>query len=161
MEIHFLNYSLIKIQKHHLELLRNWRNNEVREFMIYQEYISETMQQEWFDSINNQNNFYFLISKKEIPVGLIDIKNINWNDNTAETGIYIANPESRLSDVSSIAIVMSAAFIAKILHLKSIYGKVLSSNKQAIAFNLASGFKIISKEDNIVTMAIESIAVAF
>lgn len=92
---------------------------------------------------------------------MIDIKNINWNDNTAETGIYIANPESRLSDVSSIAIVMSAAFIAKILHLKSIYGKVLSSNKQAIAFNLASGFKIISKEDNIVTMAIESIAVAF
>lgn len=65
MEIHFLNYSLIKIQKHHLELLRNWRNNEVREFMIYQEYISETMQQEWFDSINNQNNFYFLISKKK------------------------------------------------------------------------------------------------
>lgn len=77
---------------------------------------------------------------------MIDIKNINWNDNTAETGIYIANPESRLSDVSSIAIVMSAAFIAKILHLKSIYGKVLSSNKQAIAFNSLLALRLFQKK---------------
>lgn len=161
MEIHFLNYSLVKIQKQHLELLRNWRNNEVREFMIYQDYITENMQQEWFENINNHHNFYFLISKKNTPVGLIDIKNVNWSDNIAETGIYIANPEFRLSDVSSIATVMSAAFIAKILHLKSIYGKVLSSNKQAIAFNVSTGFKITKQEDNVATMTIESIKAAF
>lgn len=161
MEIRFLNHSLVKVQEKHLELLRNWRNNEVHEFMIYKDYINVEMQQKWFKSINNHNNFYFIIFKEELPVGLIDIKNIDWTNKTAETGIFIALQQHRTGEIPLIATVMSATFIAKIIQLESIYGKVLADNKHAIAYNLATGFKIIKNENNIITMSIENIKVAF
>lgn len=156
MEIHFLNYSLVKLQRKDLELLRNWRNNEVHAFMIHKEYITEEMQQKWFEQIDNHHNFFFLIYKENEPVGLIDIKNIDWNMHAADTGIFIANEDYRESVVPLAATVMSAAFIAKILQLQTVYGKVLVDNKRAIAYNLSTGFKIISKEDKIVTMCIDN-----
>lgn len=156
MLIQFLDYSLKKVQNEDLELLRNWRNNDVLEFMINKEYITAQMQQLWFERINNRNNFFFIIYKLNEPVGLIDIKEINWNLLTAETGIYIANNKHRESETPLMATIMSAAFIAKILRLQKLLGKVLSSNKKAIAYNLSTGFKIINKESDIVTMCIDN-----
>ncbi|MGL4599392.1 MAG: hypothetical protein ACRCYO_17850, partial [Bacteroidia bacterium] len=54
--------ELVRLQQEHLELLRTHRNAEnVNRFMEFREHITITMQQEWFERINNRNNNYFLI----------------------------------------------------------------------------------------------------
>ena len=157
MELHFLYYSIKKIQHSDLELLRKWRNEDVLEFMINKEYISTEMQLKWFESIDNIYNFFFIIMKGNEQIGLIDVKNIDWLSGNADTGIFIANPTYRESEVPIAATVLSAVFISKILKLKTIHGIVHSENKRAINFNLSTGFKITSEHDNLVEMSIENI----
>lgn len=155
MEITFLNYKLVKIQSKDIELLRNWRNNEVQHFMIYKEYITEEMQQKWFESIDNYNNFFFIIYKDDKAIGLIDIKNIDWKLLTADTGIYIAIQKYRESEAPIASVVMSAVFMKNILQINTVYGKSLSNNKSAIAYNLSIGFKIVEKSKDVVIMSID------
>jgi RimJ/RimL family protein N-acetyltransferase len=161
MELRFLRLKLVKVTPAHLELLRNWRNEDVRNFMIYREYITPGMQQEWFSRIQNMHNFYFVIYDGTEPVGLIDIKQINWQERSADSGIFIAPVSARFGDVSVISSIMSAAFMTQVLKLKKIYGKVLAENKQAIAFNLSNGFKVLRRDSEVVYMGIEDTDLAF
>jgi hypothetical protein len=50
--------------------------------MFYKGEITPQMQDEWFESIDNEQNFFFLIYHKQQPVGLINISSIDWDNKT-------------------------------------------------------------------------------
>lgn len=133
-------------------MLRNWRNNDINEFMLNKNYITSQMQEDWFKSIDNISSFYFIIYHYSKPIGLANIKNIDYNLSKGETGIFIADKEYLLNDSSAFATVMSSFFYFKILKIKTLTGKVLTANKAAISFNLSNGFKIILKNKTYVEM---------
>ena len=84
--------TLKRLTKEDIELLRNWRNSEsVNRFMEYREYITPEMQEKWFESINNPNNFYYIIIYNDEKIGLINDKGFDrFGKATSEAGLFIA-----------------------------------------------------------------------
>lgn len=67
------------LTKKDIELVRQERNKDfIRSKMINQSIINSKQQQKWFKTINNSNNFYFIIVHENKKIGLIHGKNIDW-----------------------------------------------------------------------------------
>lgn len=142
------NIVLQKIDASDLELLRNWRNsNFVKQFMIYKDYITSEMQIEWYEKINNKNNYYFKILKDGLPIGLTNIKDIDLDNETGESGIFLVSPEFINSDIGIRASIVLLDFAFFTLGLKELYQTIDINNKTALSFNKHLGVLII--EDTI------------
>ena len=47
------------------------------------------MQEKWFEKINNDNNFYFIIEYEGREVGMINIKDVDYEKRTGEPGMFL------------------------------------------------------------------------
>ena len=55
----------IRLKEEDIELVREWRNSpEITQYMEFRDFISEDMQQDWFESIDTIYNLYFIIEYK-------------------------------------------------------------------------------------------------
>src|SRR5579862_2499009 len=100
MKITRYGITLERLDHEHLEMVRNWRNDpKISQFMFYKGEISPQMQQEWFQSINTEQNFFFIIHYNNESVGLINISSIDWDNRTAYTGLFIYDEKFWGSDV--------------------------------------------------------------
>ena len=73
MKISKYGIDLVRLTEEDIEMLRQWRNSpQIQQFMEYREEITAEMQKKWFDSINNVNNFYFIIHFEGQKIGLIN-----------------------------------------------------------------------------------------
>ena len=125
-----------------LELVRTWRNSDhVKENMKYRGYIDSTMQTKWFDELNQKNNFYFVIKEKEVKIGLINLKEIDWERGIAEAGIFIGEKEYLNSPSPLLATISIMEFAFEELNLKVLKAKIASANLRAILYNESIGYK--------------------
>ena len=70
--------TLTRLREDDIELVRKWRNSPgIQQYMEYREFITEEMQKKWFESINNLQNFYFIIEYENKKIGLINTSNID------------------------------------------------------------------------------------
>jgi len=140
------NISLRSIRKNDLELVRKWRNDKnVNRFMDYRKLIDPDSQLIWFNNLDPGKDFYFLICDKEKPVGVLNLKNINWVERTAEAGIFIGDASSQNTTipVKATVLLMKTAFAW--LRLKQLYAKVSIENTVAIKMNEALGYSYIKE----------------
>ena len=101
MEISNYGVTLRRLTEDKIEMIRNWRNDpKIAQYMEYKEYISPEMQKKWFDKINNDNNYYFLIVVDNKEIGLINIRDIDYEKREGEGRIYIYDDEYLNSDIS-------------------------------------------------------------
>lgn len=145
-------YGIIlkRLTEDKIELVRHWRNHpKIQQYMEYKEYITEAMQRDWFNHINNDSNYYFVIQYKEKEIGLINIKDIDFTDKTGEAGIFIWDDEYLNTDVPIRASLCQGDFIWNVLKLNSIFIHVLQSNKRAINYNKFWGYQLLPNQDNI------------
>jgi len=121
---------LRRLQLKDIELVREKRNQDsVRNYMFYKEKISESEQLEWFQSINNIDNYYFVIEVEGNKVGLINGKNIDYEKRTSEGGIFIWDENYRDVQVSAIASVIMAEFTFMIFNFNKTYAEVLEKRE--------------------------------
>ncbi len=133
-----------------IEMVRQWRNNpKISQFMKYREYITPEMQQKWFESICNLNNFFFMIEYEGKEIGLCDIKNIDYQKKIAEGGIFIDNEQFLNSDIAIRASLCAWDFGSETLGLTTGIAKILKSNKRAIQYNSMLGYALQPGQDNI------------
>ena len=84
------DYVFRRLTREDIELVRNWRNSElISQYMEYKEYITPEMQLKWFRSIDNFFNLYFIIEYKGQKIGVINGKDIDWEERSMETGVFI------------------------------------------------------------------------
>ena len=95
MIINGFGISLERLKEKDIELVREKRNSTlVSQFMEFRGHITPEMQKEWFNSINNINNLYYIITYNNKKVGLINGAKINWEImETASGGIFIWEEE--------------------------------------------------------------------
>lgn len=127
-----------------VELVREWRNNPViQKTMNYQEYITKEEQIEWFHSINNKYNYYFLITYNERSLGVINAKNVSELERTGEGGIFVweDNEEFDLIPVFSSLAILNVVFKVMDFFQKSTI-QVRRDNPKAIYYNTMLGYKI-------------------
>lgn len=144
------NVSLVRLTEDKIEMVRQKRNDpKISQYMEYREYITPEMQTAWFNRINNDNNFYFIINYDNKEIGLINIRDIDYNEKCGEPGIFIWDDEYLNSDVSFRAVCALSDFGFETLKLSKFVIHVLSDNKRAIKFNKAFGYKQANGQENI------------
>ena len=144
-------YGVVLRQLTHdkIEMLRQWRNDpKIQQYMVYREYITPEMQERWFEKISNANNFYFIIEYEGQEVGMINIKDVDYEKKTGEPGIFIYNDELWNSDVGIRASLCFGDFVWDSLQLESMFIHVVATNKRALEYNLLFGYEVVPGTDN-------------
>lgn len=141
--------TLRRLTHDKIEMLRQWRNDpKIQQYMIYREYITPEMQEKWFEKINNDNNFYFIIEYEGREVGMIHIKDVDYTKKTGEPGQFMYDDDLLDSDVSMRASLCLMDFVWEKLGLESMYIHVVGTNKRALDYNLLIGYEIVSGYEN-------------
>lgn len=138
MKVSKYNINLHRINENHLEMIRGWRNSDyVNSRMIYKDYITEEMQKKWYDTINNNQNYYFVAEYNNDFVGVMHVKNIV--NNAGEGGIYLASDKFENTDVVARMILCFNDFIFDELNLSYIYSQVQADNTKALSSSKSQG----------------------
>ena len=146
MRITRYGITLERLQQEQTEMVRQWRNDQkIAGFMFYKGEITEKMQQEWFSSIDNEQNFFFLIHLKNKPVGLINISSIDWENKTAYTGLFIYDDKFLATDTPVMASLAMLDVFFLLFDMQSVYAKVKGNNKAAHNYNSSLGFSRTKK----------------
>jgi UDP-4-amino-4,6-dideoxy-N-acetyl-beta-L-altrosamine N-acetyltransferase len=146
MKITRYGVVLQRLEKEQIDLVRSWRNDKkIMKFMFYKGDITPDMQQEWFAAIDNEQNYFFLILYKEVPVGLINISSIDWESKTAYSGLFIYDDKFLASDVPAMASLAMLDVFFLLFDIQSVYAKVKGNNKTAHNYNSSLGFSRTKK----------------
>lgn len=148
MELTKYGITLRRLTEDKIEMVRQWRNDpKIQQYMEFRDYITPEMQAAWFKRINNDNNYYFIIVYEGKEVGLINIKDIDYDQKTGEPGIFIYDDDCLDSDVALRASLCMGDFIWDVLNLESLYIHVLRDNTRAIKYNLLRGYKLAENQE--------------
>ncbi len=143
MKISKYGVSLVRLMEEDIELVRQWRNtDEIRKYMSFQAYITPDMQKKWFETINNPENFYYIIEYKGDKIGLVNDKNIDWKQKTAEGGMFIWDKRyiNSIVPLKVSLLVLEMAYI--MLGWNKTFIKVRKDNSRAIEYNKALGYEM-------------------
>jgi hypothetical protein len=148
MKLFKYEIMLKRITADDIELVRRWRNSDcVSKHMHFRGIISKEQQKRWFRSIDNINNFYYLIYYKEEPIGLYNDKNINWDERTSETGLFIWDDRYIDTHIPLMASLILSEMGFYIFEGKKSYVSVMESNKKSRDYTLNFGYKLCSGEE--------------
>jgi len=133
--------TLSRITENDIELVRHWRNHpDIMKTMQFRENITSEMQKKWFKSINNLNNYYYLIHYNGEKIGMINNKNVDWNTRTSEAGIFIWNENFDFVPLLASLLLCEAGFY--ILQGGYSFVHTLRTNHKAIEYNLMLGYEL-------------------
>lgn len=132
-----------------VELVRQHRNSQrIQQYMAVKKTITQKMQERWFESINNNLNYYFIIEYKGEKIGLINCKEVNQKHMYGEGGIFIWKQEVWNTHVPVMA---TLAFTDSIFYEFEISNKsfvqIIRENKRAIEYNKQLGYILIPGQD--------------
>jgi len=144
--------TLRRISINEFEKVRKARN-AVRRLMDYKEFITPEVRLEWFNSINNPNNFYYIIEYQNEDAGLIHEKNASTDpgakDESSEGEIFLFDEKYHTSPapvLAALILIEKGFFIfgdaESVIH-------IVKENEQAIRFNKALGYELCEGQENI------------
>lgn len=154
MKLSKYGISLSRVGAEDLEMIRHYRNDTVlNRFMKYKKFISPTEQINWFDSINNNNNYFFLINCANKQVGYTHLKNIDTRTSTGEGGMYIwDNNFSGSGMVFCAANILLEFFFETISLIQYCDIYIHQENRTAIEYNKLLGFSTLSADGDFIHM---------
>ncbi|MCC2636552.1 MAG: hypothetical protein K0Q68_271 [Moraxellaceae bacterium] len=133
--------SLHRVQHGDIELIRAARNrDDIRSRMFEQTLISSEQQEAWFLSINNMQNYFFLIYCQDKPVGLIHAKDVDLVNGEAEGGMFIWEQSLLGTAIPAKASIIFMEF-AFSFFVERAYIRVREDNPQAYRYNVAMGYE--------------------
>jgi UDP-4-amino-4,6-dideoxy-N-acetyl-beta-L-altrosamine N-acetyltransferase len=147
-----INYdvTLTRLTEDKIEMVRNWRNDpKIAYYMDFREYITPEMQLNWFNKINNNKNYYFIIEYAGKEIGLSNVKDIDYEKKEGEVGIFIYDDEFLNSDVPFRATLCLGEFIFEELKLEREICHVMRDNKRAVLFNKFLGFQLLDNQEDV------------
>ena len=145
------NYGVIlkRLTEDQLEMVRNWRNSPpVRSVMEYQEFISSEQQKSWFKTIDNNNNFYFVIGVDAVYIGLVHLSSIDYKQGHCHAGLFIGDSKYAGTPYPVSASLSILDFAFYVLNLDIVFAKVKADNQVALQYNLGLGFEIVPETAN-------------
>jgi RimJ/RimL family protein N-acetyltransferase len=145
-------YGIIlrRIRLEDIELVRQWRNSpQINQFMEYREQITPEMQIEWFRSVNNYENFYYIIEYQGEKIGLINSSHIEWDTVSSEGGIFLWDEkyyETFVPVWASLCLLETSYFI---LGAGRSVIKTLRDNERAKKLNTHLGYELQEGQEEV------------
>lgn len=148
MKLYKYDIVLKRITEEDIEMIRCWRNADaIRQRMAYQRIITKRAQRKWFRSIDNFNNFYYLILHHGEAIGLFNEKNIDWERGTSETGLFIADEKYLSTHIPLMASLAQAETGFRVFAGQCSYARVLRDNRQALDYMFNFGYQICEGQE--------------
>lgn len=146
MKISRFGITLELLTAQHIEMVRQWRNDKkIARHMFYKGEITTAMQQEWFTSVNNEQNYFFLIQYNGNYVGLINMSSIDWENQTAYSGLFVYDDTYLGTDVPVGASLALLDVFFLLLNIQTVFAKVKGDNAVAHQYNTMLGFSQTKK----------------
>jgi len=141
---------LNRLREQDAELVRRWRNSPtISQFMEYRDHITPEMQKEWFKSVNNINNFYFIIEYPQEQIGLINSSHVEWDTVSSEGGIFLWDEkyyETFVPVWASLCLLETTYFV---LNAGKSVIKTLRDNERAKKLNLHLGYELMEGQEEV------------
>lgn len=145
-------YGIIlrRLRLEDIELVRQWRNSQqINQFMEYREHITPEMQLEWFLSVDNFENFYYIIEFEGKDIGLINSSKIEWDTVSSEGGIFLWDEKYYETFVPVWASLCLLETSYSILGAGKSYIKTLSDNERAKKLNTHLGYVLQPDQEEV------------
>ncbi|MEM9023031.1 MAG: GNAT family N-acetyltransferase [Bacteroidota bacterium] len=139
MRIERYGLHLETLKAAHLEQVRQWRNaDHVRTHMDHQEPIGLQAQQRWFVQLDPGNNLYLIISVADTPIGVVNLKAIDWTRSVGEAGIFIGSLAHLNTTYPMLAVLALMDLAFYWLQMQRLRAKV---HAKALDFNTRLGYR--------------------
>ena len=131
------------IRKEHLEIMRNWRNSkEVKTHMYTDTCITPQQQEKWYKNIKARNDErHWVITSNGDPVGVVNLKDIDFHHKTAEWAFYIGNTEHRNTGAATLIEYKLLEYVFLEMKLHKLNCAVLDFNNKVINMHKKFGFQ--------------------
>lgn len=131
-----------------LELARSWRNApHVRAHMAFQEEITVEMHQRWWEGLHPDNQRYWIFSREKKEMGMVHLKDIDWQRKVAEAGVWTADPSLNGSPWPVMAVLAMMAHAFEDMGLLALEAKVRGDHAPILAFNQALGYQYLKEAE--------------
>lgn len=150
MKICKYGITLNRLTKEDLEFVRQKRNE--KEALSSTEApieVTPEMQLEWFESVDNFENFYYVIEYKGSKIGMLNNKKVDWSARTSESSLFLW--EESLADT----IVLSLAALCLIeigfyyLNWKVCYIRIHNDNPKAVENAVKLGYELTEGKESV------------
>lgn len=134
--------NLVNITESESQMILYWRNDSsIRQWMYNSDKISQSEHDAFIKSLNNrEDKFYWLIKCKGEPIGVMNIVDVNYADNSAELGYYM-RPDYMATGQGLDFVYNILSFVLYTLKIETIYGAVDVRNNGAYMLDIFLGFK--------------------
>jgi len=139
------NLEMLPLAKHHIQMVREWRNSDfVNREMDYRSQISPEQQEQWFANLDPHKNHYFIFRYKGDWIGLSHIHELTNPEDiqhkSGENGGFLKSADLKGSGLSIIIAIFTLDFAFKFLMMDRLTIKVHKQNRAAIELNEALGY---------------------
>lgn len=132
-----------------IEMVRQWRNDPVvANNYEFRDFITPEMQQKWFHSVNNIHHLYTILEYQKEKIGVINIKNIDWEQKTCEGGIFLPDPKYHNSGLPAIISYITTEIIFRMFEWNEGYAHVLKENIPVQQFVKMLGYELMPGQEN-------------
>lgn len=137
------NLQLKPITENDTDLIIKWRNNiNVKKNFIFQEMFTKEIHLNWLKTnVFMGKTAQFIINYNEIPIGSTFLRDIDFNNNKSEFGIFIGEDNYRGKGLGTQATLNILRYGFEKLNLNKIFLRVLSNNTSAVNSYIKSGFQ--------------------
>lgn len=143
--------TLRRLTHDKIEMLRQWRNDpKIQQHMFYRQEITPEMQERWFANLDQQTNFYFIIEYEEKEIGLINVKNVDYEKKNGESGVFIYDDKYLNTDVAYRAHLVMFDYMYEVLKLDYTYSQMRCDNSRALRFAQFLGGEIVEEKESTV-----------
>lgn len=143
-----IRFHLMK--EHDIEMVRQWRNDPVvANNHAYREHITPEMQRNWFSSVNNLQNLYAIIEYQGEKVGVINLKNIDWEKRTCEGGIFIPDTRFHKTYLPAIVSYVTTEIIFVMFDWNRSIAHVLKDRKSNQEFVRQLGYELVPGQEEV------------
>jgi RimJ/RimL family protein N-acetyltransferase len=149
MRITKYGITLHLLKEADIEMVRQWRNDPsvVRNYE-YREVITPEMQNEWFRSVNNNNNLYLIIEYEGQKIGVVNAKNIDYEKRTCESGIFIPDGKYSQTFLPGLVMIMTVELGFRMFGWDRGYAHVLKTNSAVKSMTTSFGYELCPGQEN-------------
>ena len=162
MKLSKYGITLRRIRLKDTEIIRQWRNSEkINQFMEFRGNIRPEMQRNWFKSVDNFENFYYIIEYEQKDIGLINSSKIDWSTVSSEGGIFLWDEQYYETFVpvwASLCLLETSFFI---LGASKSMIKTLRDNERAKKLNIHLGYELQPGQEEVYNQVYEMTAASF
>jgi RimJ/RimL family protein N-acetyltransferase len=150
MKICKYGITLNRLSKEDLEFVRQKRNeNEAHSSEESQIEITPEMQLEWFESINNFENFYYIIEYKGAKIGMLNNKKLDWKARTSESSLFLWDKSLADTIVPTLASLCMIEVVFYYLNWNASYIRIHSDNITAIENAASLGYELSEGKETV------------